>query len=345
MKTQFLICSLLVLWVSCQSNPMRDMTSGFTNMRLTAGQLINNCAYFTSVTVESIPVTVAAHATGHRYFKNGQPKYVPMESLQANRFTKRTRQLKFIHQGDLNNRVMETAYVNLGVKEGDWVKTSTVLVEVECMVSKVPQNFMLAIKYLQSPTYIPIPSNVAVRDPSVEEKSRVINDIENLALMELAKQVASRPALGSILPDTRSLHSLGGSYKGFVKSFQSLYPDLQFDEIVAETVESSQLMSTLRELTLNMVTDGGKLNRMIEVIQANPKCSIMHVPNGSTLLLLSASQVSSSVFILEQTIIRVQGQLPLGAFASSVGSWSIEAPGTGGRFPASQILRVFPALR
>ena len=125
---------------------------------------------------------------------------------------------------------------------------------------------------------------------------------------------------------------------------RQLYVQIEYDYSEVLQVPRDQLMQAVNAAALSLITDTGILSRIHAVASATYTSSFFVVPNNEYFFVMSILAYDTH-FALRMSTFKVTGTLPIGAFATSMGTWNLERPGQASSPSIHQLLGVFPALK
>lgn len=139
-------------------------------------------------------------------------------------------------------------------------------------------------------------------------------------------------------------YNLGSSYISYSKSLRRLYGSVKFDESKLDNVPSNLVGEAIKSLVSDHISKTGVLTKIISISKSANKASFLHAPTSTKLCLVSCQKLSNG-YSIQISIFQTPAKLPNGAFATSTGSWKIEAAGSSSNPSIQQLLKVFPALK
>ena len=113
------------------------------------------------------------------------------------------------------------------------------------------------------------------------------------------------------------------------------------DYTVAETedYDVTDLAGYLNQASNGFIVDGGVISRMVQLSAAAVQANFVYVARDNTLFYLTTYRTGA--FKVELRKYLVEGGLPVNAFMTSTGAWSIETYGQGTRISAVNLMEEF----
>ena len=125
---------------------------------------------------------------------------------------------------------------------------------------------------------------------------------------------------------------------------RSLYTQIEYDYSELKDVVMHELRNVITSASLGLITDDWILNRMHDISCSTSRSSFIVFPSDDYFFVFSILNLNGNMQVKLSTF-RVQGQLPNGAFVSSVGYWSTEREGQAANPSVHQIVGIFPPLK
>lgn len=122
------------------------------------------------------------------------------------------------------------------------------------------------------------------------------------------------------------------------------YPEIQYDYAEMDDVPLNELRTAIQQASYSQIGDNHVFTRMTQIAGSNARSSFFHVPNSNVLFVISVNK-SGANYLVRMSSFRVNGRLPAGAFAWSVGGWNLERGGQGTSPSSQDLMRVFPPLK
>ena len=110
---------------------------------------------------------------------------------------------------------------------------------------------------------------------------------------------------------------------------RQLFTQIEYDHSEVNSLKFNdipEVYAFIQASSLNMITDETVMSRIYAVAAANTKSAFMVFPNAEYFFVYNVAHVDGLIQFKISTF-RVKGQLPVGAFVSSVGLWNHEREG------------------
>ena len=186
-------------------------------------------------------------------------------------------------------------------------------------------------------------------EPATERRPRGFCPIELNSILSKLQSDATRELYNSV-----SLHTglkadnldnrLKTLYIPESQVLRRYYPEITYDYTELSDVPQNNIISVLREASQRQIGDVNILNRINQVATSAARSSIFYAPNNNLLFVISISKVGAN-FLIRMSSFTVNGRLPAGAFATSVGAWRLERVGIPANPSVNEILQIFPPLK
>lgn len=172
------------------------------------------------------------------------------------------------------------------------------------------------------------------------EIEKITSKMQREAAIALKNEIAAKTGLGAIVP----LTSLGSLYLQESNQMRQLYTELEYDYSEIANVNNWDLISTIQTATLNLVTDGWIHSRITEIANSAYHSCFLSAPVDNYLFVIGVIN-QGGVFTVRISTFKISGRLPVGAFATSSGTWNLERYGEGASPSIHQVISIFPALK
>lgn len=185
--------------------------------------------------------------------------------------------------------------------------------------------------------YISVAGKSVTRGLYAHELDAVQNKLQRESSLAMKREISAKTGLYS----EAALSSL---YLDESNKLRNLYAQIEYDYTELDRIEPANLANTIVGASLGLITDGGIVSRVHSIAQGSSRSSFMYAVNDTTFFVGAVTNFGS-YYLLRFSTFRVQGKLPTGAFATSVGSWYVERYGSGATPSLAQILAIFPAIK
>ena len=128
---------------------------------------------------------------------------------------------------------------------------------------------------------------------------------------------------------------------------RQLFTQIEYDHSEMESVKLNsmeEVSAFIASSSLYMITEEWVISRMYTVAVSNTRSAFMIFPNGDYFFVYNIAHVDGA-FQIKISTFKVQGQLPVGSFVSSVGFWTHEREGQAANPSLHQIVGIFPPLK
>ena len=173
-----------------------------------------------------------------------------------------------------------------------------------------------------------------------EELNRVLNFLQFTASNSMHSIASHRTGLTSSQVD----NSLASLYVDESHILRRFYPEIQYDYLEMTAIPHHELSTVIMEACSGQITDGYVFGRIQQVTETYDKSSFFTAPNSNILWVISINKEADG-YLVRMSSFRVDGRLPAGAVAVSVGAWSLERAGQGTNPSVTDILNIFPTLK
>src|SRR3990167_7502218 len=224
------------------------------------------------------------------------------------------------------------AKANIGFRNGDSIQAATAFGLV--MITAKPQ--FTQIKYRQCNNFL-FWSNChdayrnEPRGAFTHELDAIIRSSERRAALNM------RNSLG--LGEMENSFALSNGFQDELSKLQRLYTEIQYEYF---DVTSAQLTNWNEVILKSMKGNGDQdaRNRIYQFLAAHTRSNFIWAVSDSILYYMIAVNNKDGTFNLHvsQFVLARGGRLPVGAFATSIGSWSLERAGQGANPSIHQIL-------
>ena len=173
-----------------------------------------------------------------------------------------------------------------------------------------------------------------------------LHEIEAITQTAMRRaSVSMRQSLGFGTAPSKApenLASLGLSFVDEHAKLRALYPEIEYVWTDVATVEIPQWNDAFYH-TMRGLGDQGIRDRMWQFLAAHQHSNFLYAATANILLYVIVHKNDASSFNLHVSIFTVGGgsRLPIGAFATSVGGWSLERGGENANPSIHQIMGIF----
>ncbi len=172
------------------------------------------------------------------------------------------------------------------------------------------------------------------------ELEAITTQLKRHAAYALFKEVGARNGLGA-LPSTNGLANI---YLDESNRLRTLYTEIRYEWSEVYNIAPHEIVHYVHHGSAHLIGDHNVLNRISDVARGNGHSCFLVFPHGQIFFAMCLYNHGHALDIKLSTI-TVAGQLPVGAFATSVGGWNLELGGQGASPSIHQILGIFPPLK
>ena len=178
---------------------------------------------------------------------------------------------------------------------------------------------------------------------------RGINPHELMAVQDHLQQQSSQTMydIGTArtgLGDHELENGLQSLYLQESHTLRRFFPEIQYDYTEMVEVPHHEIPIAVQQGSFGQIGDGSIFERIQQIAGGHDRSSFFHAPNHNMLFVISVNK-SGGEFLIRMSSFKVDGRLPAGAFAWSVGGWNLERGGHGSSPSVHDLLSVFPALK
>jgi len=172
------------------------------------------------------------------------------------------------------------------------------------------------------------------------EVETILSKLQREAAIAMRDEIKKSLSAAVIQP-MRTLSSL---YLDESTGLRSLYRQLEYDQSTFTNIPLEDLPKMIDTATLGSVGRVEVVNRMLSIARGSPRSCHLNAPSDGNLVVLCFKNAETTVN-MDVISAKVDGKLPVGAYAYSTGSWVVENMGQGSSPSLREILALFPPLR
>ena len=339
----FLVC---VLMAACYCNHNQELVNSIKNMQHdapNADTLANNCEfqrYFWTHKTNRTNVNAIGGKTQSITWLRTTHKRQFFKALRDLRFGRRAMSLSF------ENYITDTrsgviAHALIGYRNGDSVVASVGVATSTCdMIQQYGTRYVTKCDRMGFFSRCDLVPERQPKGFSPMDLHNVLSKLQSDATRELYNSVSSSTGLKADNLD----NSLETLYIAESQVLRKFYPEITYDYIDLSDVPPNDIISALREASRGQIVNGNILTRINQVAISAARSSFFFAPNNNLLFVISINKVGAN-YLIRLSSFTVNGRLPGGAFATSVGGWRLERPGNAANPSVNEILQIFPALK
>ena len=342
LRTLVIISSFIIM-VNCQID--RDLLTGVNNMigsdvntGSILGQISSGCSFYSrdltfsefeevlkqyqELTIIGIPTFVGDQIV---FSESIKVKIYPNEGMTPLKFGQNTRIDRFRFEHNIQGtKAWGYADALVAVRTGNTVK------------------YRIASSY----------ANAELKDQftfqSGQKIKRGLYPNELLAMNVKLEREATIAMKNKVMQSTGlkwSQLGISSAYTDEVKKIRTLFPDITYDYSTTLNVEKGQLSDIIQSASKDKITDANIRLMIGQVAATAQRSNFFVVPNTEDFFVISLQNMGT-YYTMNMSSAKVKGKrLPVGAFATSVGTWKFEKAGEGSSPSANQIISLFSALR
>ena len=223
------------------------------------------------------------------------------------------------------NRAYGYASVMMSYRVGDTVKYRAALSH--------------AYADLKIPSLVNVNGEIIKRGFYQNEIDIIAKKLERESTIAIKSKMA-----GTLRGEAPSWVGISATYLDENAKVKGMFQGARYDYSEIKNVEKAKLAQVIDSSTKRKISDSVTKQKIVQIASSAQKSSFLVVPSNELIFLVRVQVVSNS-YLLKVSTIQVKGKkLPVGAFATSVGSWKFEKTGEGATPSVNQIIALFPAL-
>ena len=342
-----LLCGLALMSMAVNCNVNQELINGLRGLlgqNVNAAAFAQGCENFAQYIPWEFKTTqidqFASQAQTFRWLKGNHQRNLGAH-LKDLKFGKKAVALTFENHIVASGRSGVIAKALVAIKTGDQISARVALGSSTCDMKQMYNQ----VKYRDCKRILfwkkcSTKTKNVPRGFHPHELNAVLNNLQYSAAKIMFDESSKKTGLKS----QNSVAGLESLYVTESHTLRKFYPEIQYDYTEMVDVPLNQLPSAIRESSMNQITDGSIFQRIQQISGANSRSSFFYAPNASSLFVISANK-SGSNYLVRMSSFKVNGRLPAGAFAVSVGAWSLERAGQGTTPSSQELVKVFPPLK
>jgi hypothetical protein len=171
------------------------------------------------------------------------------------------------------------------------------------------------------------------------EEAEIRKTVLNQAVSKLYNRMVQVTGLSSSFSGLGS--GLGASYIPHADALRTMYGTVNFEGFNIDGIPSDLLGDASKFFSRGQISDQHVIRRIAEVAASTQRSAFLYAADPEKLYLISVQKASDG-FNAQMTVFGLPHNLPVGAFATSVGSWNIESRGAPANPSIDAITGVFP---
>lgn len=345
MKTSVLFLVIVVI-VGCSCNLNQELINSVKNMQYVspdADYLVNDCEfqrYFWSHQTDRNSLNaIGEQFNVIRWLKgdHGRHFFRPLKDLKYG-----TRAMSLTFENHISTHISGViAKALIGYRNGDSVSASIAVATSSCgMVQQYnPHTFQRCNQFLFWRNCHDV-TEYHARGYHPHELNNVLAKLQSTASSELYGSVAQNTGLTA----DNSGPILESLYIEESQVLRRYYPEIAYEYIELNDVPHHEFIAAVHEASQGSVHDMDVLNRILQVAASTPSSSFFFSPHNNLLYVIAVNLTETRYFI-RMSAFTVDGRLPGGSFATSVGAWNLERAGNPVNPSVHELLGIFPPLK